>query len=298
MKKIIELIATGSGTNYESLEKAKRLIESFGFVPRASPTIFGEHPLYSHTDQHRLQNLIEALYAEDSEIIWCLRGGSGTTRLLPHLEKREPPQKPKMVIGLSDVTALLLFLSQRWGWQVVHGYPAGYVDKLMPEALEALIQLIQHKTKELSYGGLIPLNSLAKEKGVIQGLLTGGNMSLIQYSVGTPWEIKTEDRIFFFEDINEEAYRIAERLEHLKQAGKFKAVKAILFGDFLHQEKEKYRPDLIDFVLKDFANGIEVPCFSNLPVGHRDFCRPLVVNLEATLTTGPQGMLLQRLTEL
>lgn len=118
-------------------------------------------------------------------------------------------------------------------------------------------------------------------------------MSLIQYSIGSAWQIETNNHILFFEDINEEAYRIAERLEHLRQAGIFQNTKAVLFGDFLHTQKEKYHPDLVDFVLKDFASCIKIPCFSNLPVGHRDFCRPVIMNREATLTTGSQGQLLQ-----
>jgi len=296
MKKIIDLIATGSGKDPEQLERAITLIEDLGFIPRASITIFGEHPLYSNTDQQRLENLTDALYAEDSDIIWCLGGGSGTIRLLPHLYDLTPPTKHKMIIGLSDVTALLIFLSQKWGWQVVHAPPAGYpaLNKLTPEALEAIVQLIQGRTKALCYGDLLPLNSTAQKDQVIEGLLTGGNMSLIEYSLGTPWQIETQNRILFFEDTNEEAYRIAERLEHLRQAGIFKNVKAILFGGFSHTEKEKNKPDLVDFVLKDFAENIEIPCFSNLPVGHKDYCRPLIINLKATLTTGHTGKLVQQ----
>ena len=299
MKKIIDLIATGSGKKPEQLEKAMVLIENIGFIPRAPKTIFGDHPLYANTDENRLKNLVEALYAEDSEIIWCLGGGSGTTRLLPHLNKLAPPTSQKMVIGLSDVTALLLFLSQKWGWQVVHGPPAGYtaLKKFTPEAIDTIVQLIQGKTKVLGFKNLVPLNPLAQKHQVIEGLITGGNMSLIEYSVGAPWQIETQDCILFFEDINEEAYRIAERLEHLRQAGIFKGVKAILFGDLSHTEIEKNKPDLVEFVLKDFAEDIEIPCFSNLHVGHNELCFPLIINLKAKLTTGLEGELKQYIEE-
>lgn len=295
MNKIIDLIATGSVKSLERLEKATILIETLGFIARASKTIFGEHPLYANTDQKRLENLMEALYAQDSDTIWCLDGGSGTIRLLPHLQSLTPPPKNKMVIGLSDVTALLLFLAQKWNWQVVHAPVASYaaLNKLTPQAFNALIEVIQRKTITLCYGNLTPLNAAANETQLIEGLLTGGNMSLIEYSIGTSWQIETEGRILFFEDINEEAYRIAERLEHLRQAGIFKKARAILFGDFSHTEKEKNKPDLIDFVLKDFAGKIEIPCFSNLPVGHKEFCQPLIINLAAQLKTGPQSQLLQ-----
>lgn len=299
MKKTIDLISTGSTKDPESLQKVFRMIEGWGYVPRASKTIFGEHPLYANTDKVRLDNLVEALYAEDSDIVWCFGGGCGTTRLLPFLQALKPPSKPKMIIGLSDVTALLLFLSQKWGWQVVHAPVAIQLvtNRINAEAAEALTQLIQGQIGHLRYDALIPLNESAREPAVIQGLLTGGNMSLIQYSIGSAWQIETDNRILFFEDINEEAYRIAERLEHLKQAGIFQKAKAVLFGDFLHTQKEKYHPDLVDFVLKDFAELIKIPCFFNLPVGHRDFCRPLIMNRGAVLTTGQQGQLVQSISK-
>lgn len=300
MPHIIDLIATGSNKNREVLEKSVLFIEKLGFKPRVSKTIFGTHPLYVNTDENRLQNLTQALYAEDSEIIWCLRGGSGTTRLLPALDTLPAPQKQKMVIGFSDVTGLLLFLSKKWGWQGVHAptvsYPA--LNRLTPDALDALVQLIQGKAKELRCENLKPLNLLAQKESVIEGILAGGNLSLVEYSLGTSWQIESKSCILFFEDLNEPAYRIAERLEHLRQAGIFKGVKAILFGDFSHESSDKNRPDLVDFVLQDFAERLsDIPCLSNLPVGHKDFCRPLLINAQARLITGLQGSLTQKVSK-
>jgi muramoyltetrapeptide carboxypeptidase len=298
MSQIIDLIATGSKKDHESLNKAAQFIKSIGFTPRASATIFGEHPLYVNSDEIRLRNLVNALSAEDSDIIWCLRGGCGTTRLIPHLSSLQQPRKPKIVIGLSDVTALLLFLSQQWGWQVVHGPTAHYAghNYITPKALDMLVSLIKGELRELSYEDLMPLNPAAQQEQVIDGILTGGNLSLIEYSIATSWQIRSKDRILFFEDINEAAYRLAERLEHLHQAKIFDGVKAILFGDFSHEDKDKQDPQLIDFVLSDFAKKIPIPCFKNLPVGHVAHCCPLIINAPATLTTGSIGRLQQCLS--
>jgi muramoyltetrapeptide carboxypeptidase len=295
MSKIIDLIATGSKKDHVALKGSQLFIEKMGYKPRISPTIFGEHPLYVNQDEIRLQNLVDALYAEDSDIIWCLRGGSGTTRLLPHLFKLDKPRKPKMLIGLSDVTALLLFLSQHWGWQVVHGPTAHYagINYLTPDALDKIVGLIKGTLPELIYNGLIPLNASARVEQVIETNITGGNLSLLEYSIGTPWQVQSQDCILFLEDINEPPYRIAERLEHLKQAGIFQDVKAILFGDFSHKEPDKHKPELIDFVLSDFSQKMPMPCFKNLPVGHVQYCCPLLMNAPVTLTTGPVGSLYQ-----
>ena len=295
MSKIIDLVATGSKKDHISLKGAIQFIESIGYIPRVSTTIFGEHPLYVNQDEVRLQNLVDALYAEDSDIIWCLRGGSGTTRLIPPLFKLNKPSKPKKLIGLSDVTALLLFLSQQWGWPVIHGPTAHYAGThfLTPDALEKIVGLIKGTLTELSYNGLVPLNERAHQNQIIEANITGGNLSLIEYSIGTSWQILSPDHILFLEDINEEAYRLAERLEHLQQAGIFREVRALLFGDFSHQDPAKNHPELIDFVLNDFATKINIPCFKNLPVGHVKYCCPLIMNEHVQLTTGQMGKLTQ-----
>jgi len=159
------------------------------------------------------------------------------------------------------------------------------------------VQVIQGNRARLSYENLQPLNDSAQKEQTIEGLLTGGNMSLIQSSLSTPWHIQTNSRILFFEDINEAPYRIAERLEHLKQAGVFKEAQAILFGDLTHQDTAVNNPDLTEFVLKDFAQKLDIPCFQNLPVGHQEFCMPLIINAAATLKTGSMGTLRQDLRE-
>jgi muramoyltetrapeptide carboxypeptidase len=296
MSNIIDLIATGSKKDHAALKGAIQFIEALGYTARVSNSIFGEHPLYANTDDIRLHNLVNALYAEDSDIVWCLRGGSGTTRLLPHLYKLQKPNKPKMVIGFSDVTALLLFLSQHWDWYGVHAPTAHYagLNLLTPDALDKIVRLIKGTIPELDYQGLVPLNSTAQQDQIIEANITGGNLSLIEYSIGTGWQVKSQNSILFLEDINEEAYRLSERLEHLRQAGIFTNVRAILFGDFTHTDSRKNHLELVDFVFKEFASKTSIPCFKNLPVGHVDYNCPLIVGAPAKLTTGATGNLQQR----
>ena len=107
------------------------------------------------------------------------------------------------------------------------------------ESIKLIKNVICGKQKNYLLRGLIPLNNSAKQSSQTQSEIVGGNLSLIQYSLGTTWQLATDNKIFFCEEVNEPAYRIAERIEHLKQNGLFDKCLAIIFGDFTFSKNDK-----------------------------------------------------------
>lgn len=284
-KKIIDIISTGSSCPPEHLDKACSFLKEKGFLPRASQLFFDDHPLYSCPDEQRFLNLKEALYADDSDLIWCLRGGCGTSRLLPKLLSLEPPKKKKILIGFSDVTALHFFLTQHWGWQTIHGPTLNSLALKKGQTASVILALDRLIQKDTAFIDLpiTPLNEQARLQHPQNAPLMGGNLALIQRSIGTPWQLQTEGKILFFEDINEAPYRIAETLDHLKHGGVFQDVKAVLFGQFTHEDPKENHQKLLDYVLHDFAQQAPYPVFSNLAVGHTENNHPLQLNSPVTL---------------
>jgi muramoyltetrapeptide carboxypeptidase len=278
---IIDLIAVGSGKDETVLQEAKNLLSAKGFIPRAGACVFADHLLYAAPDAIRLENLKTALYAPDSSLIWCLRGGCGTSRLLPNLVNLTPPPHKKVLLGFSDVTALHLFLSQRWGWPTVHGPTLNYLTtrRLLEPSLLALWDLLNQGTTTIT-AKLIPLRPAPAR---LTAPLTGGNLAVVQRSLGTGWQIDPRDKIVFLEDINEEPYRIAEMLDHLRHAGLFTAAKAVLFGDFSYQHPTEEHQALLDHVLQDFTATVSCPVYSQLPSGHQATNMPLQYNTPAIL---------------
>jgi len=276
---IVDVIAPAYGISKQGLEKAKEYISSIGLVPRVPSDILGEDLFCSNADEIRLKHLKDALYANDSKAIWCLKGGYGTARILHHLEEENAPTKPKAVIGFSDITSLHLFLTQKWEWNSVHGSVLWQLSekKINNESIEKLKNLIFGKEKEQKFK-LIPLNK--RFKGNIKASVTGGNLMLIQSSIATSWQMDANNKIVLLEDVDEKAYRIDRMLLHLNQSGILNGAKAIIFGDFTGEgviEKD------VDSVLKRFAEEFAAPVFRAKGIGHDSINNPLPLGTKAVI---------------
>jgi len=231
-------------------------------------------PFHTHTDLKRFQHLKEALLDKSSDIIWALRGGYGSAKLIDRLVKMKKPKKEKIFIGFSDITALHLFFSQHWGWKTIHahGLTGLLQPELEPQNFKAIANIIAQKTDVAIIKNLKPLNARAQKTKKATGLLTGGNATLIQTGIGTCWQIHTEKKILFLEDVNEKAYKVDRLLNHLKQAQLFQKVKAIVFGKFSDTLTDT------DVPLKRFASEINVPVFKTDQFGHGNLNCPLIYN--------------------
>lgn len=283
---LVDIIAPSSQKNPHNVDIACALLESWGLRPRVPEGIFGPHPLYANTCEKRAFFLKEALLAPDARAVWALRGGSGATRLIPSLLDMPPLPQKKLFLGFSDITALHLFLSQKWGWKTVHGPNLGQIAKGAPDALtiQTVKDLVFGLKNQVIVSGLTPLNKAAIKAPILEGTLTGGNFSLMQASLGTPWQIDTDHKIVFVEDVDEKPYRTAEKIEHLRQAGALKTPKAVVFFDFSYNTPvEEIHNTLYPIVLKDFARGVAYPVFRGTGVGHAAPNLPLVMGGAARL---------------
>jgi muramoyltetrapeptide carboxypeptidase len=290
----VELVAPSSAISGDDIKKSIKLLKSWELVPHVQP--FWEstppHPLYSNEDELRFKDLSLALSSSHSKAVWVLRGGCGATRLIPRLFEWSrslasvPP--PKLLIGFSDVTALHTFLIQEWNWPTLHAPNLRdlVAQRVTPSSMQALKDILLGYRKAIEETDLIPLNDLARQHAIIEAPLVGGNHSVLQYSIGTSWQLDCRGKILFLEDVNEQAYRIAERLEHFLQAGLFNGVEAILFGDYSYTpEHTPEDPSKLEYVLKYFAAGVSVPVFKMPGYGHDRVNKPLFMGKMARLET-------------
>lgn len=266
---IVDIVAPSSKCHPSVLEKIAELLESWGLKYQIPNDIFGSSLLYANTDEKRFLHLKYALFNNTSKAVWCLLGGYGSTKLIPMLSKISPPSHSKIFIGFSDITALHIFLQGQWGWTTIHG-PSGYqvcLNKISDDSINTLKKVIFHQDQTISYDQIVPLNQLAKNNLIINAPIIGGNLHLIQASLGTSWQINADDKILLIEETNERAYRIDRILAHLSQAGIFERAKAILFGDMI----DKGEPDgkfLIKETIKEFAQQCTLPVLQIKNIGH------------------------------
>ena len=275
----VTLVAPASGPTEQGAREMHHLAEEFGVnLPRRA--INPEHvPYNANSDEMRLNLLASALVDPDTEVVWAVRGGYGSSRLLNGLARRPLPALPKIFIGYSDMTFIHLFL-QKQGWQTVHGSMFGEMNNPVKDEANflKLAALLAGKHKVLRYEGLKPVNRSAMEASLpIRGSLTGGNLTCIAAASGTPWALDAAGKILFLEDVKEPGYKIDRMLTQLESAGLLRDVKAVILGSFSLGDANT------EFALKRFAENFAGPVFQSDLFGHGAKNYPLVFNAPAVL---------------
>lgn len=267
---IVDVMAPAYGVSERDLKRICEYIESIGLVPRVDEEFLSGDIICSASTESRFKQLKNALYAEDSKAIWCVKGGSGSPQLIPLLAELDPPKKQKLFIAFSDITSIHFFLNQNWGWKTVHG------PILWQIARNRIDQESIKQIEDLVFGNDInnefELTHISKTipNGTIESdALIGGNLKLVQCSISTIWEIQAENKILLFEDINEKPYQLDRILTHIIQSGLMDGANAIIFGDFEGGDEEMDMP-LIERVLERFAEQIDIPVFKTTGIGHTE----------------------------
>lgn len=293
MKKIIDIVAPASKAPQDVFEKGLKWIETHGFSPRYQKDIMKQDLFFASKLENQLEHFLNALYSDDSDIIWCLRGGYGSMRLIPHLAKLKKPKKEKIFIGFSDITSLHLFLTQKWGWTTYHGMTVSQIFRFADKTqdVKEFLTLLNKGDVNPHYKKLVPMNKPAHAMKSIKSSVTGGNLRLVQSSLNTEHELNAKNKILFLEDVGERGYSVDRMLEQLNQTGLIKNVSAVVFGDFT-ESLEKDGKDFTPEALQRFADKAKFPVLKGLPCGHGKHNRLLPFNQKCTLKLGKSAELI------
>ncbi|MDX1949683.1 MAG: LD-carboxypeptidase [Rickettsiales bacterium] len=268
---IVEILAPAYGIKPQEVERIKEYIKSLGLIPRVPDDLLAGDLIASAPEKIRFNQLKNALFAKDSKAIWCVKGGSGSPQIIPHLEKiKNPPEQEKLFIAFSDITSIHFFLNQEWGWKTIHGPILWQIvrDRIDKESISHIENLIFGKKYKKEFSLEVVSKNL-KPQTIKTKAIIGGNLKLVQCSIGTIWEIIAKDKILLFEDINEKPYQVDRILTHIQQSNLCKGAKAIIFGDFEGGEIDMDMP-LIEKILERFAEQIKIPVFRIKGIGHTE----------------------------
>lgn len=225
---------------------------------------------FAGVDALRLADFREAVERQDIDGIWCLRGGYGATRLLPHLPVELIAAHPKALIGYSDITALHA-LWQRAGLVSYHGPTARAVITPFSRASFEHVMLgvaSEAMRASASLDGTMP-EATTLVPGRTTGRLVGGNLALVASLCGTPWAIDFRDAIVVLEDINEATYRLERMLLQLRLAGAFDGCRGLLLGHFTDCSPESDDGSRsLHAVMLECAEALGVPAVRGAPIGH------------------------------
>jgi muramoyltetrapeptide carboxypeptidase len=240
----------------------------------------------------RAAELQAALLDDQNQAIVCPRGGYGTGSVLERLRFARAP-RPKLVVGYSDITMLHAYLWQRWRWVTLYGpmvaagfdkgpdRPGGY-DRV--SWLDATTGARSRWTFGLGGESLF--------RGQATGTLLGGCLTLLQTTIGTPWEFDARGTILLLEDVGAKPYQVDRMLVHLAQAGKLRGVRGIILGDFPESAPTGNSAVTVRDVCRRLLAPLRVPVVYGAAVGHTP--RPMLtvpLGVRARLTASGEGKL-------
>jgi muramoyltetrapeptide carboxypeptidase len=250
------------------LERGIVSLQKLGFRVQFNERIFESSRYLAGDDLARAEELMRAFEDPATDAIIALRGGYGCARLIPLLKSRRLRAHPKILMGFSDLTTLMMYFRKRFGWITIHG-PMAVSPTLINMPQEQADHLIALLT-DPGYRPVLHFDQLESwTPGVAEGELVGGCLAILTASLGTRYEINTDGKILFLEDLGEPPYRLDRMLTHLLLAGKFRSIAGVLLGDFIDCEPGNGRYKSAD-VLRDILATLHVPVMAHFPLGHGD----------------------------
>jgi muramoyltetrapeptide carboxypeptidase len=273
----------------DEIQFAKEQMEALGFKVVIGKHAFDKWGYFAGHDRDRADDINKMFADESVNGVVCYTGGWGSPRVLPYLDYDLIKRKPKVLIGYSDITALLNAVHKRTGLITFHG-PVG-ASTYDPFTLENFRKVVM--TAEPA--GLLPTPSkkpnelvdrtnriLKLTSGKTTGPLIGGNLTMIATLMGTPFQPDTTGAIVFLEDVHEEPYRIDRMLTTLALGGMFDKCAGIVFGR-CSDCGVKGPSFSLEEILRDRFGALPVPAISGLSFGHIEQKLVLPIGARATL---------------
>lgn len=264
----VAIMAPAYGVHERDLRKIESYIKSIGLEPFIPKGFMSGDLIASATEEVRFEQLEYALESDDIKAIWCVKGGSGSPQLIPYLEKMDKPKNEKLFIAFSDNTSIHFFLNQKWGWQTLHAPILWQIvrERIDKRSIEQVENIIFGRDYKNNFD-LQLISDEAPTKKITSEAIIGGNLKLVQCSIGTSWEIESKNKILLFEDINEKPYQLDRIFTHILQSNLLDGADAIIFGDFEGGDID-IEADLVDKLLKRFSTKVKCPVFRTEGIGH------------------------------
>ncbi len=267
---IMVVSPAGALKDSTSIDVGIQLMKDWGLKVILAPNIYAKNFTLAGTDSIRKHDLQKALDHKNIKAIICSRGGYGTNRIIDQLNFNHFKKNPKWVVGFSDITVLHTHLNNL-GFQTIHATMLGGMNKASQEAKETLYKAM--------FGELytIEIPTLSENKlGNAQGVLIGGNLSLLDAMIGSQSAMNANHKVIFIEDVSEPAYKVDSMIRTLERSGAFKYVKALVVGDFTMKSTDEDFGLTYKQIILEALKNYNFPIIFNFPAGHINDNRALI----------------------
>ena len=285
----IGIIATARKISPELLVTAEDILRSWGLEPVRGANLFKEQHQFSGTDQERKADLQWAMDDTSIKAVICYRGGYGTVRLLQNLRPNQLQLKPKWFVGYSDITALHLFLSTQLNMASLHGSMPINFNENTSDALNTLRATLFGESLEI-----IASTHSCNRIGETSAEVIGGNLSILQSLMGTPYEMDTKGKILFLEDVDEYLYNIDRMMWTLKLAGKLDHLAGLIVGGMtdMNDNEIPFGSDPYNSIMEK-VKGYNYPVCFDFPAGHINDNRAIPFGMKIQLAVKEKGVTLR-----
>ena len=235
-----------------------------GWEPVIGPHALERDTYLAGNDESRRADLNTFIADDSIDGIWCIRGGYGAMRLLNSLDYVAWRDKPKALIGYSDITALHAAVGPRADLVTYHGPTAR--TELTSFSAASLSAAVGERHGAMS---LTASDAYVLHGGSATGRLAGGNLAVLSALIGTPFAAELDDTILVLEDVNESVYRLDRMFTQLRLSGALDRVAGLALGHFTEIPADQTNESrALDDLLREVADRCAVPCVASIPVGH------------------------------
>jgi muramoyltetrapeptide carboxypeptidase len=274
-KQTVGVIAPASPVNESEIAEGLKLLKSFPLKIKHGKHVFNRLNYLAGSDNDRVSDLHQMFSDPEIKAIFCARGGYGSARLLDKIDFDLIRRNPKIIVGFSDLTTLLLAIFNKSSLITVHGPTLSDLSK--NKNWEHLSQLIA-----TPYRPQIFLKQGIKiHKGNARGTLLGGNLSTLCSLLDTPFLPSFEGAILFLEEKGESPYKLDRMLTQLLLSGRLNHLSALIIG----QLENCGEMEIINSMLQERLGKLTIPVVAGLPVGHGNENISLPLGLPASLDT-------------
>jgi len=286
----VAVVAPAGPVPTDRLEDGVRVLEAWGLRVSLSKHVYDRHDSFDYlagVDADRANDLIRAWTDPRISAVFGARGGYGTQRMSDLLSWRQLVDAgPKVLCGFSDFTALHQGFAAILGLVTIHGPVVTSLGVADSETVEQVRRILFEPESALEL--IAAHDTTALVPGVAEGVLVGGNLSLLAAEVGTPLSRRARGSLVLLEDCDEEPYRIDRSLTHLLRSGWFEGVRGIGLGSWVRCGT----PEQVRNVLADRLTSLGVPILCGLPIGHGTANHAVPLGVPARLDTGARTLTL------
>lgn len=291
----IAIVPTARAITRDELRDGIALAEQWGLRVQLGAGIGRKRFQQAGTDAERAADLQAAIDDPAVKAIWCARGGYGTIRVMDRVDLSPLQRAPKWVIGFSDITVLHNAL-QRSGVASLHAqmpFAIGGKTEACRESLHAALfgELSVVRYQVPAGLGDLPLTA-ANRAGMCEGVLVGGNLSLLYALRGTPYDLDPSGKILFFEDLDELRYHLDRMLQNLRHGGWFRELAGLIVGGMTDmRDKDPADPFGMEAweMIAEAVSPYDYPVCQGFPAGHVADNRALVLGAKAKLSVTANG---------